>query len=78
MRVKLDRDRNNIFLIPDSYLLKDRVRIMCIYENNSILSQEEYQMMGPRKIKMLREVPPTSIIYAKVSEIKLGNKLIGR
>ena len=78
MKVKLDRERENVFLIPNDYLYKNRVRIMCIYENTTILGQDEYRMIGPRKIKMLRKVDPTSKIYAKVSEIKMGNRLIGR
>lgn len=77
MRIKLDRERNNLFVIPDFYIFKGKVRIMCIYEDNTILSQNEYQMIGPRKIKMLRTVPPLSNIYAKVAEIKVGNKILG-
>lgn len=78
MKVKLERDRENIFFISNDNIYKNKIRIMCIYENTTILGQDEYKMIGPRKIKMLRKVDPTSKIYAKVSELKTGNRLIGR
>ena len=78
MKVKLERDRENIFFISNDNIYKNKIRIMCIYENTTILGQDEYEMIGPRKIKMLRKVDPTSKIYAKVSELKTGNRLMGR
>lgn len=78
MKVKLERDRENIFFISNDNIYKNKIRIMCIYENTTILGQDEYKMIGPRKIKMLRKVDPTSKIYAKVSELKTGNRLMGR
>ena len=76
MRVQLSRERNNVFKIPDSFIRKTMIRIMTVYENNSILSSDEYKFMGPRQIKVLRHVNSDSKVYAKVTEIKKGNQLI--
>lgn len=78
MRVQLNRERNNEFVIPDSFINKNRVRIMGVYENEKILDPEEYAFMGPRKIKMLRDVDTNSKIYGKIMEIRVGNRLLPR
>ena len=77
MRVQLNRERNNEFVVPDSIIRKNTIRIMCVYENDKLIAPEEYSFMGPRKIKMLRDVDSASILYAKVMETKLGNRLMG-
>ena len=75
MKIPLSRDRNNIFFIPDSYIYKNKVRIMAIYEDGKIVDTDDYSMMGPRTIKMHRLVKSDFRIFAKILEIKRGNKM---
>lgn len=78
MRIQLSRERNNVFQIPDSFIRKNMIRIVAVYENNTILESDTYKFMGPRKIKMLKPISEDSKVYAKILEIKKGNQLVPR
>lgn len=78
MRIQLSRNRNNEFTIPTSFLYKDRIRIVEVYENETLLTDKEYQFIGPRKIKMLRVVPEASKVYGRIADTNTGNKMAGR
>ena len=78
MKIQLSRERNNVFKIPDSFIRKNLVRIVTIYNNNMEISPSEYQFIGPREIKMNEIVSSDSKIYAKIMEIKQGNRFVSR
>ena len=78
MKIQLSRERNNVFKIPDSFIRKNLVRIVTIYENNVQINPSKYQFIGPREIKMSGMVSSDSKIYAKIMEIKQGNRFVSR
>lgn len=78
MKIQLSRERNNVFKIPDSFIRKNLVRIVDVYENNVQINPSEYQFIGPREIKMNGIVSSDSKIYAKIMEIKQGNRFVSR
>jgi len=78
MRIELSRERNNIFTVPESFIRKNVIRIMLVYENDTTIDPSEYSFIGPRSVKINREVSPNSKIYGKIMEVKSGNKIVGR
>ena len=76
MRIQLNRERNNEFSVPESVVFKNKIRIISVYEDAVMLPRTDYQFIGPRRIKLLRQVKEASKIYGKIIEISVGNRFI--
>ncbi len=76
MRVQLVRLDNNIYEIDQNSVTRNNVRIMGIYSGEELLSTDRYQMMGPRKVKILNNEDTNKNIYAKIINIKIGNRML--
>ncbi len=74
MRILLTRNRDNSFEIPNSFIHKAKARIIGVYEDNTLLSPDEYKYMGPRKVKVLRAVKGN--VYGRIININIGNKIV--
>ena len=75
MRIPLVRLDNNIYEIDQNSVTRKNVRIMGIYSGEELLSTDRYQMMGPRKVKILNTEDTNNVIYAKIVNINIGNKM---
>lgn len=75
MRIQLIRLDNNIYEIDQNSITRNNVRIMGVYSGDNLLSTDRYQMMGPRKIKILNNEDTNNNIYAKIVNINIGNKM---
>ena len=75
MRIQLVRLDNNIYEIDQNSITRNYVRIMGVYSGDNLLSIDRYQMMGPRKIKILNNEDTNNNIYAKIVNINIGNKM---
>ena len=75
MRIKLVRLDNNIYEIDQNSITRNNVRIMGVYSGDNLLSTDRYQMMGPRKVKILNSEDTNKNIYAKIVNINIGNKM---
>lgn len=75
MRIELTKGKNNEWYIPLKRYARNELRIMKV-DIGRTLNEDEYHMMGPRKIHINIEIPPTVRVYATIMDIKKGNKLI--
>ena len=75
MRIQLVRLDNNIYEIDQNSITRNNVRIMGVYSGDNLLSTDRYQMMGPRKVKILNNEDTNKNIYAKIVNINIGNKM---
>lgn len=76
MRIELTRGKNNEFYIPKKQYARNELRIMSVDLGSRRLKEDEYYMMGPRKVHINIELNESARIYATIMDIKRGNKVI--
>lgn len=75
MRIELTKGKNNEWYIPIKRYARNELRIMKV-DIGRVLKDDEYHMMGPRKIHIDIDISPNIRVYATVMDIKKGNRMI--
>lgn len=76
IKIELERDKDNRFYIGYRQYNRMAIRIMDVYLDKRRLNRDEFYMMGPRAVHINIDVEYPHRVFASITSLKEGNKMI--